>query len=90
MTEAASLLLKWNFERSVRRTPMKVKEIMHKGVEWVSQDPLVTTLAKKMQQHDVVADGKAISKQWMSLRIRFELPASLHPHDGRRRFVLDW
>lgn len=34
---------------------MKVKEIMHKGVEWVSPDTPLTTLAKKMQQHDVGA-----------------------------------
>jgi len=34
---------------------MKVKEIMHKGVEWVSPDTPVTTLAKKMRQHDVGA-----------------------------------
>jgi CBS domain-containing protein len=34
---------------------MKVKEIMHTGVEWVSPDTPLTTLAKKMQQHDVGA-----------------------------------
>jgi len=34
---------------------MKVKEIMHKGVEWVSPDTPLTTLARKMQQHDVGA-----------------------------------
>jgi CBS domain-containing protein len=34
---------------------MKVSEIMHKGVEWVSPDTPVTTLARKMQQHDVGA-----------------------------------
>jgi len=34
---------------------MKVKEMMHKGVEWVSPDTSVETLAKKMLQHDVGA-----------------------------------
>jgi CBS domain-containing protein len=34
---------------------MKVKQIMHKGVQWVSPDTSVTTLAKKMKQYDVGA-----------------------------------
>ena len=34
---------------------MKVKEMMHKGVEWVSPDTPVATLAKKMLQYDVGA-----------------------------------
>ena len=34
---------------------MKIKKIMHKGVEWVSPDTAVTTLAKKMQQFDIGA-----------------------------------
>ncbi len=34
---------------------MKVKKIMHKGVQWVSPDTSVTTLAKKMKQYDVGA-----------------------------------
>jgi len=34
---------------------MKVKEMMHKGVEWVSPDTPVATLAKKMLQFDVGA-----------------------------------
>ncbi len=34
---------------------MKVKEIMHKGVEWVSPDASVGTLAKKMKKYDVGA-----------------------------------
>lgn len=34
---------------------MKVKEMMHKGVEWVSPDTPITTIAKKMQQLDVGA-----------------------------------
>jgi CBS domain-containing protein len=34
---------------------MKVKKIMHKGVQWVSPDTSITTLAKKMKQYDVGA-----------------------------------
>jgi CBS domain-containing protein len=32
---------------------MKVKEAMHKGVDWVSPDTPITELAKLMRQHDV-------------------------------------
>ncbi len=34
---------------------MKVKDAMHKGVDWVSPDTLVTELAKLMRDHDVGA-----------------------------------
>jgi len=34
---------------------MKVKEVMHKGVDWVSPDTPVTELAKLMRDHDVGA-----------------------------------
>jgi len=34
---------------------MKVKEMMHKGVEWVSPDTRISAIAKKMQLHDVGA-----------------------------------
>jgi CBS domain-containing protein len=34
---------------------MKVKEAMHKGVEWVGPDTPVTELAKLMRSHDVGA-----------------------------------
>lgn len=34
---------------------MKVRKMMHKGVEWVSPDTTVTALAKKMQQFDIGA-----------------------------------
>lgn len=34
---------------------MKVREIMHKGVEWVAPDTPVTTIAKKMKQFDIGA-----------------------------------
>ena len=32
---------------------MKVKDVMHKGVDWVSPDTPVTELAKLMQEHDI-------------------------------------
>jgi CBS domain-containing protein len=34
---------------------MKVKEAMHKGVDWVSPDTPVTELAKLMRDHDIGA-----------------------------------
>jgi CBS domain-containing protein len=34
---------------------MKVKEAMHKGVDWVAPDTSVTDLAKLMRQHDIGA-----------------------------------
>jgi CBS domain-containing protein len=34
---------------------MKVKDSMHKGVDWVSPDTPVTELAKLMRDHDVGA-----------------------------------
>jgi CBS domain-containing protein len=34
---------------------MKVKEVMHKGVDWVAPDTPVTGLAKLMRQHDIGA-----------------------------------
>ena len=34
---------------------MKVKDAMHKGVEWVGPDTLVTELAKLMRKHDIGA-----------------------------------
>jgi len=34
---------------------MKVKDVMHKGVDWVSPETPVTTLAKLMRDHDVGA-----------------------------------
>ena len=34
---------------------MKVKEMMHKGVQWVSPDTLITAIAKKMRQYDIGA-----------------------------------
>jgi CBS domain-containing protein len=34
---------------------MKVKEVMHKGVDWVAPNTLLTDLAKLMRQHDIGA-----------------------------------
>ena len=34
---------------------MKVKEVMHKGVDWVAPDTPVTDIAKLMRQHDIGA-----------------------------------
>lgn len=34
---------------------MKVKDVMHTGVEWVSPDTPVADVAKKMREHDVGA-----------------------------------
>lgn len=34
---------------------MKVKDVMHKGVEWISPDTPVADVAKKMREHDVGA-----------------------------------
>src|SRR6476619_6508774 len=38
---------------SKRRSVMKVKDVMHKGVDWVSPDTPVTELAKLMREHDI-------------------------------------
>ena len=38
-----------------RRSPMKVKKMMHRNVEWASPDTPVRTLAKKMRQYDIGA-----------------------------------
>ena len=34
---------------------MKVKQMMHKGVQWVSPDTPVSTIAKTMQKYDIGA-----------------------------------
>ena len=34
---------------------MKVKDVMHKGVDWVSPDTPVTEIAKLMRDHDIGA-----------------------------------
>jgi len=38
-----------------RRPAVKVKDAMHKGVDWVSPDTPVTELAKLMCEHDIGA-----------------------------------
>ena len=39
----------------MRRSAMKVKEAMHKGVEWVDPDTPIIEIAKLMRAHDVGA-----------------------------------
>ena len=34
---------------------MKVREVMHRGVDWVGPDTPVTDLAKLMRKHDIGA-----------------------------------
>src|SRR6516165_8428706 len=36
-----------------RRSYMRVKDVMHKGVDWVSPDTPITEIAKLMQAHDI-------------------------------------
>src|SRR5581483_12034116 len=36
-----------------RRSAMKVKDVMHKGVDWVSPDTPVSEIAKLMRAHDI-------------------------------------
>jgi CBS domain-containing protein len=40
-------------ETHERRLAMKVKDVMHKGVDWVSPNTPVTELAKLMREHDI-------------------------------------
>ena len=51
---------------------MKVKDVMHKGVDWVSPDTPVTELAKLMREHDIGASKR---------------PVKLAPHQVKRRRV---
>jgi hypothetical protein len=50
---------------------MKVKETIHKGVDWVDPDTPVTDLANLMRQHDIAAVGSGISA-WGLLASRTE------------------
>ena len=36
-----------------RRSSMKVKDVMHKGVDWVSPETPLTEIAKLMRAHDI-------------------------------------
>src|SRR5262249_14991783 len=38
-----------------RRSAMKVKDVMHKGVDWVGSDTPVLEIAKLMREHDIGA-----------------------------------
>jgi CBS domain-containing protein len=39
----------------MKESPMKVREAMHKGVQWVSPETKVSELAKLMRDHDIGA-----------------------------------
>src|SRR3954453_4707662 len=43
----------YHLKSQQRRSAMKVKEAMHKGVDWVSPDTPITEIAKLMRAHDV-------------------------------------
>jgi len=62
---------------------MKVKEAMHKGVDWVDPDTPVIDLAKLMRQHDIgaipigendrligmVTDRDVVCKDWRRMAL---------------------
>ena len=43
---------------------MKVKEVMHKGVDWVGPDTPITEIAKLMRQHDVGSFRSGRTTSW--------------------------
>jgi CBS domain-containing protein len=43
----------YHLKSQQRRSAMKVKDAMHKGVDWVSPDTPVTEIAKLMRAHDI-------------------------------------
>src|SRR5882724_4839155 len=43
----------YHLKSQQRRSAMKVKDAMHKGVDWVSPDTPVTELAQLMRGHDI-------------------------------------
>jgi CBS domain-containing protein len=45
----------WFFFVCKGELPMKVKEAMHKGVDWVGPETPITEIAKLMREHDVGA-----------------------------------
>ena len=72
---------------------MKVKDAMHKGVDWVSPDTPITEIAKLMREHDIgcipigeddqlvgmVTDRDIVCKGLGAGRLRCQ------PRDGARR-----
>ena len=43
----------YHLKSQQRRSAMKVKDAMHKGVDWVSPDTPITEIAKLMRAHDI-------------------------------------
>ena len=43
---------------------MKVKDAMHKGVDWVSPDTPITEIAKLMRAHDIGAFRSERTTSW--------------------------
>jgi hypothetical protein len=52
---ALNLILDWTGRHSERSPSMKVKQAMHKGVQWVGPGASVVELAKLMREHDIGA-----------------------------------
>jgi len=58
---------------------MKVKEIMHKGVEWVSPDTPLTKLATRMLKHDVGAIPIGENDRLVGMVLIATLPSGAWP-----------
>jgi CBS domain-containing protein len=52
-TKGGAVLHHVNTTSQQRRSAMKVKDAMHKGVDWVSPDTPITEIAKLMRAHDI-------------------------------------
>jgi CBS-domain-containing membrane protein len=68
---------------------MKVKDAMHKGVDWVSPDTPVTELAKLMRDHDVGAIPIGENDRLVGMvtdRDRFESSQPHHAVSCKQRF----
>ena len=61
---------------------MKVKDAMHKGVDWVSPDTPVSELAKLMRDHD---DCSRVARWWNFAGDSAERSRDGRPITGRRR-----
>ena len=62
---------------------MKVKDVMHKGVDWVSPDTPVTALAKLMREHDIGAIPIGEKDRLIGMG-----PTAISSAKGSRRIVL--
>jgi CBS domain-containing protein len=64
---------------------MKVKDAMHKGVDWVSPDTPLTELAKLMREHDIGAIPIGENDRPRHCLQRFGAgQLRCHPRDGAR------